>query len=438
MGWTGIRNVLSVGVAGMVTILANGMELTLVEALQLSLERHPDAETARARLQELEAMEVTAASASYPYLSARINYVQTNNPMQGFGTILSQGTFDNTIDFNDPGQLDALTGQLEARYRVYSGGARDANRTIARHKRTAGEHYVEAAESALEDAVVSTYFSIRQADDIVRSVEAGINVLEENLRISKIKEESGELIRTERLNLEVELAALNRELLAQQHQARMARIRMAFLVSEPATTEISLADSDPSIERIAYPSSLGIKSRPEYLAAVEAAEAAAQGILSARAGKRPTMDAYASWQADKGWRREGDGASWTAGLVMNMPIFDGHRAKSEINAAKAREKATLEQVHRTELSLQMELEEARLAHQLAIAQKNVAAKQVDQAIEAAELSRERFAAGTLLSTELIGVESRLIDSRVQLAIATSQERMALAHLRRVSGHRILN
>ena len=68
----------------MVTILANGMELTLVEALQLSVERHPDAETARARLQELEAMEVTAASASYPYLSARINYVQTNNPMQGF------------------------------------------------------------------------------------------------------------------------------------------------------------------------------------------------------------------------------------------------------------------------------------------------------------------------------------------------------------------
>jgi outer membrane protein len=170
---------------------------------------------------------------------------------------------------------------------------------------------------------------------------------------------------------------------------------------------------------------------------MEAAEAAAQAILSARAGKRPTMDAYASWQADKGWRREGDGTSWTAGLVMNMPIFDGYRAKSEIAAAKAREKVSLEQVHRTELSLQMELEESRLAHELAIAQKDVAAKQVDQAIEAAELSRERFSAGTLLSTELIGVESRLIDSRVQLAIATSQERMALAHLRRVSGQRIL-
>ena len=308
--------------------------------------------------------------------------------------------------------MDAFTGQLEARYRVYSGGAKNANRSIARHMRTAGEHQVKAAESALEDAVVSTYFSIRQADDIVRSVNAGINVLEENLRISKIKEESGELIRTERLNLEVELAALKRELLAHQHQARMARIRMAFLINKPAKTIITLADSDPSIDRIAYPSSLSIKSRPEYLVAMEAAEAAAQGILSARSGKRPTMDAYASWQADKGWRRDGDGTSWTAGLVMNMPLFDGHRAKSEIAAAKAREKASLEQVHRTELSLQMELEEARLAHEMAIAQKDVASKQVNQAIEAAELSRERFSAGTLLSTELIGVESRLIDSRV--------------------------
>lgn len=427
--------VLAAGLAG---VLSSGMELSLAEAMRLSLERHPDAEMARSQLAELEAMEGSALSGSYPQLAARLNYMQTNNPMQGFGAILSQGTFDNSIDFNDPGQLDAMTGQLEARYRLYAGGSVKAGQAAASHLRTAGEHKLEAVEASLEDAVVGAYFSIRQADDVVKSVEAGIAVLDENLRISKIKEASGELIRTERLNLEVELAALKRELLAHQHRARMARIRMAFLVSEPATTEITLAQADSSVERIIYPTVLGIESRPEYLAAMEAAKAATRSVDAARAGRLPTLDAYASWQADQGWRRDGDGTSWTTGLVMNMPLFDGHRAKYGIAAAMAREKAAREQVHRTTLTLQMELEEARLAHDLALAQKDVAAKQVEQAIEAAELSRERFSAGTLLSTELIGVESRLIDTRVQLAIATSQERMALAHLRRVSGHRILN
>ncbi len=438
MGLIGKRAYWLAGVAAMGCTLVHGIELDLQEAIRISLEQHPDATSARARLDELSAMEKSAQSANLPYLSARLSYMQTNNPMQGFGMILSQGTFDNSINFNDPGQIDALTGQLQARYQVYTGGSRDARNAMAAHMRQAGALGVESVELALEDAVVAAYFGIRQADDVVRSVQAGIKVLEENLRISRIKEASGELIRTERLNLEVELAALRRELLAHQHQARMARIQLAFLLGEPATTPIDLVQADPSIESISYPDALSIESRPEFLAVKEEALAAGEAVAAARAGKRPTMEAYATWQADKGWRREGDGSSWTAGLAVNMPLFDGQRSKSEIAAAKARERAAQEKVRRTELSLKMELEAARLAHELALAQKEVAARQVDQAIEAAELSRERFSAGTLLSTELIGVESRLIDTRVQLAIATSQERLALAHLRRVSGNRIFN
>lgn len=362
--------------------LTSGIELDLKEAIRRSLEHHPDAASARARLEELEAMETLASSTKLPHLSARLQYVQTNNPMQGFGAILTQGTFDNSINFNDPGQIDALTGQLQARYQVYTGGSRAAQTSMASHLRTAGAHGVDAAELALEDAVVSAYFGIRQADDVVRSLQAGIIVLEENLRISRIKEASGELIRTERLNLEVELAALRRELLALEHQARMARIRMAFLIGEPATTVVELVEVDPSIESIIYPDRLTIESRPEYLAVKEEALAAAESIKAARAGKKPTMEAFANWQADKGWRREGDGTSWTAGLAVNLPVFDGNRTKGNIAAAQARERAAQEKVRKTGLALKMQLEEARLAHELALAQKSVATRQVEQAIEA--------------------------------------------------------
>ena len=164
---------------------------------------------------------------------------------------------------------------------------------------------------------------------------------------------------------------------------------------------------------------------------------AREGTHAASAMGKPTMDAYASWQGDKGWRRVGDGESWTAGIVLNVPIFDGFRARSEVARAKARERVAAENLRRTELTLQMELERARLAYDLAREQKGVAEKQVSQAEEAARLSREKFSVGTLLSTELMGVENRLTDSRVQLAVATSQEYIALAHLRRVSGLPIL-
>ncbi|MGC9452352.1 MAG: TolC family protein [Oceanipulchritudo sp.] len=411
---------------------------TLAGALEEALAGHPDAEEQRARLAAAEAAYREAAASLLPRVDVKVNYMQTTNPMQGFGSILSQGSFDNSLDFNDPGQLDGLTGALEGRYRIYSGGARKAGIDAAAAMREAGEYRVKAAEHGLEDAVVGAYFGIKQADEIVRSIEAGIRVLEENVRVSKVREETGELIRTERLNLEVQLAAMERERLGAEHGARLARFRLGYLLGLPPGTEIELASGDPSVEGIRMPPEMSIRNRPELQAAEAGLEAAAKQVKGARAGHLPSVDAYASWQADKGWRREGDGTSWTAGLVLSLPVFDGFTTRAQVAGAKARERVAAEQLRRMELAFEVELEEARLGHELARAQKEVARKQVSQAEEAAELSRERFAAGTLLSTELIGVESRLVDARVQLALATARERTALAHLRRVAGYPVLD
>ena len=428
-------------VLGAALVLIPGLSAetwTLERALRRAQAEHPDAEMARARLEEAEARVAEARSGNLPRLDARLHYLQTTNPMQGFGLILSQGTFDDTINFNDPGQIDALTGSLEGRYRLYAGGARGARIRSAEAMVRSGEEGLSAAETALAEAVVKAYFGIRQADAIVRSLESGIEVLEENLRVSKVREEAGELIRTERLNLEVQLADLQRQLLERRNEAKLARFQFAFLLGMPPASEVSLAADDPSVEAIIPPAVLSSAQRPELKAARAALQAAGEQVEAARGGRLPTVDAYANWQADKGWRRDGDGTSWTAGLVMNLPVFDGHSTRARVAGALARQRNAAERLRKLELAFQIELEEARLAHELAEAQREVARKQVSQAQEAAELSRERFAAGTLLSTELIGVESRLTEARVQLALATANERIALAHLRRVAGHAILN
>ena len=185
------------------------------------------------------------------------------------------------------------------------------------------------------------------------------------------------------------------------------------------------------------PPKTGIENRAELKAAEAAVKAAASGIRSAKAGRLPTVDAYASWQADRGWEREGHGSSWTAGVVLNLPVFDGAQTKTATSRAVAQERAAEANLRKVKLSLQLELEQARMAHELSLAQREVALRQVQQAGEAAQLSRDRFAAGTLLSTELIGVESRLVKAKVDLAVATWQERAALAHLRRAAGLNIL-
>lgn len=410
---------------------------TLEAALERARAVHPDAEMARSRLAQAEARLAQAQAGNLPRVDLRASYVQTTDPMQGFGIILSQGTFDNTIDFNDPGQLDNLSGAVEGRYRLYAGGSRKARIGAAEAARAAGEDQVAAAEAALADAVVKAYFGIRQADKVVESLRSGLRVLEENLRVSKAKEEAGELIRTERLNLEVQVAAMRRELLSGEHRARLARHRLAFLLDLPPRADLALAEADPGIEAIVPPGRLSIENRAELGAARKAVEAAEDQIRAARGGRLPTVDAFANYKANKGYRRDGDGTSWTAGVSVSLPIFDGQATRSQIAEARAGLREAEERLRRLRRSLEVDLEEARLAHELAVEQREVARQQQAQAQEAAELSRKRFAAGTLLSTELIGVESRLVEARTQLAIATARERTALAHLRRVTGLSIL-
>jgi outer membrane protein TolC len=63
----------------------------------------------------------------------------------------------------------------------------------------------------------------------------------------------------------------------------------------------------------------------------------------------------------------------------------------------------------------------------------VTAQAVAQAEESAALSRARFEKGALLTADLIGVESRLIETRMRRAVAVADERIALAELRRALG-----
>jgi outer membrane protein TolC len=63
----------------------------------------------------------------------------------------------------------------------------------------------------------------------------------------------------------------------------------------------------------------------------------------------------------------------------------------------------------------------------------VTAQAVEQAEESAALSRARFEKGALLAADLIGVESRLIETRMRRAVAGADERIALAELRSALG-----
>jgi outer membrane protein len=409
---------------------------TLEAAVAHARTASPEARMAEARVAAAEAARGLADAMGQPRVNLRARYGQTDEPMQAFGAILNQGTFDNRIDFNRPGQLDAFSAALEARYALYTGGRIEAGRAAARAAGTAAAADRKAALDRLGVAVVRAYFDMSQAAAAIHALESTVAALDESLRLGRLREDAGQLLRSERLNLEVQREQTALRLLAGRQARQLAERQLAFLLGLAPGTAVALASEDRTTERLTLasePTPAALTDHPEQMAWRSRLEAADRQVAAAGAARRPSVGAVASLQHDRGWRRDGSGDSWSAGVAAEWAVFDGGETRARIRQAEAERETARAGAARQELALHLQLEQALLGHRFAREQVEVARRAVGQAEESARLSRERFAAGSLLSAELIGVETRLVDARLQSSQADAAERVAAAELRRAAG-----
>jgi outer membrane protein len=408
---------------------------TLRSALTAARHHSPQADIAAARLERAQAMVEQTGAGNLPQVTLRAGYTQTDNPMMAFGSILNQGAFSPAIDFNNPGQVDNLNLTGTVAYNLYSGGRVSSHLAAAESGVVASERDRDVTFAQLDTAVARAYFNIRQTRETVAALAAAVATYEESRRVAQLRFDAGQLLKSELLNLEVELAQTREQHLAARQQATLAERQLLYLLGKPpvAGSSIVLVDDDPSVAALAAPATASIEQRPERHALDARREAADAAVNAARSTRRPTINAFASYQLDKGWRLAGDGNSWLAGLQAEWAIFDGKSSAGKIREARADLAATEAAQRQLELGLELELERAQLAHTFAVEQLEVTATLIAQAAEAARISRERFEAGTLLSAELIAVETRLTSARVRRAVATAAERIAVAELRRATG-----
>ena len=405
--------------------------LALPAAVSEALRSGADAAILRERLEVASALESEARSALWPRLSLRGSYAQTNGAMAGFGAILGQRTFDNLVDFNRPGRLDNATAAVDFNYRVYAGGAEAARARAASAQKDATEQQVQADLAELSTAVVRAYLDCRQASRLQEALTSARAALAASLKVAVASEDEGRLLKAERLNLSVQHAQVEQQLLVADSLVRLSARRLLILLGRPAGEAVDLAPL-PAVgdwPEEAAPAGL---ARPEVLAMRRRVEAAERGVDLAAAGRLPTVDFQASYQHDQGWVRSGSGTSWSAGLVGRYSLFDAQETASRERAARAELRAAEASLRKLESEMAFELARARLLRGQAEGRLKVGEQAVAQAEESARLTRERFQAGKALSAELISVEARLAEARLQLASAESDLVAARVALRRAA------
>jgi len=380
-------------------------------AVSYALAHNPDTRAALERIAAADADLQLARSAFYPQVGVGLEYNRTDNPMYSFGNILNQGVFSNNMDFNDPGTTDTLKAKAIVQYRVYNGGRDQAGVDAAQNQSQASGQQNKAIRLQLEYSVVRAFCRIVQADEVIAARQSALKAITASLAVARARYDEGSLLQEEVLNLEVQQARAQEQLIRAEHSLRLAQrgflrllgLKEAPVILDPQASPVQEIPGDPSIDR-----------RAEL--------------------KAITADLVGSYQLEKGTALdEGSGNSWSAGLRLNYTLFNGGRTGAEVERAQAQLREAREQFHKLELAFNLEKEQALLSLNQEEQRLKVTQKMIRSARESARLSRLRFKEGIVLSSELIDTENRLTDALLSHSLARASRKIAIADLRRAVG-----
>ncbi|PTY00654.1 TolC family protein [Opitutus sp. ER46] len=407
---------------------------TLERAVTTALEHSPDARVAQARIDAAQALVTQAQAAWLPQLSLSSRYTATNSSMPAFGSILNQRAFSFGLDFNHPGQIDNLNATGTLAYNLYSGGRASAGRHAARAGVEAASSDLQATRHQLAAAVVKAALNLQKAREAVVALEGGVRAYEAAVTVARARFEAGQLLKADFLSLEVQLAQTREALASARHSAALAARGFHFVLGlEPTEEPVEFVADDPALAQLSAPATADFSRRPELDAMQARVRAAEAMVTAARGGHRPTVNAFASYQYDQGWKLDRHADGWLAGLAVDVAVFDGGQTSGRVRQASAELAQAREMLRKLTLGISLEVEQARLAHADAVERRDVTAQAVAQAEESAALSRARFERESLLGADLIGAESRLLEARLRRTVALADERIALVDLRRALG-----
>jgi outer membrane protein TolC len=432
------------------------LSLSLEAAVERALTVGDEVLIARAQVELADAQMVTARGSALPQL--RINsaytHVLENARANAVGSVFNQ---PNTYTSN------ANLSQI-----VFQGGRAFAGMRAASRLRNAARLTAQEARNNASYDVQQAYLQALFAQQLVEIQEANLELADAQLKQVMQFEASGRAARYDVLRARVQRANIEPQLIEARSNVDIAVLEVKRLANIPADQPVRLATRiDPDdVQRLVTavaPAGSSLADRPSVRAAELTAQARHSAISVARADLLPQISVFiqSGFQAfppagfgfptergrlvpvtcppgsDEGRICTNQNGGWftdrSLGVQFSWPIFDGLRAKGNLDAAQAQAKiADLELAQERE-SVAIEIEQARADFERA--QSLFAARQQNatEANEAFRLASLRFNRGLSTQLDVSDAQIALMTARTNEARAVYDLYLSLAELARAQG-----
>ena len=239
------------------------------------------------------------------------------------------------------------------------------------------------------------------------------------------------------LSIRVHLAGVREEQIQRSADLDIARAALNDALGLPLDAEHMLITALspltlPPTSLTAYEQS-GATERPEALQLKAVKELAAANLADARGNLLPQVDLHGAFEADRQRFYDRGGANWLVSIGLRWNLFNGLGDKARTEESQAAVRRSAAEQERTDSAIRLQVRRAWAELRAAQQRIDTAKAAEAEAQESLRIAQNRYEAGLSTVTDLLRVETALLETRTRSLAAVHDERIAAAMLELAAG-----
>lgn len=411
--------------------------LTIEKVRQRALEYNRQLLSAKKELDRSRAEIISARSGALPQLSLDGRYTRNLTTREFFFG-------DEVIPISKNNEFDL---SLSLTQPLYIGGKVGSALKIAKIYREYSSEKVKEVEREIVYNAEAIFYGVILAESNLDVIKKADHQLSLNLEIAEKFFNQGMISEYELLRARVEKLNIEPQLISAESNLNISRKRLKSFLGLSLEEDISLAAdlSDTAIVTLPGLDTLitqAISARPELRQANLNKRGYEKAVRIARGDwLYPNIYANATYQItgssnDFNFGTPEKSDSWTASLILNIPIFDGARTIGEVRKAKVDYYQAMLREQQLLDDIRLEVEQAYDNLLQAGKALEMQTETIAQAEEGKRIADLRYESGVGTQLEVLSAQTALTQSRMQFIQTVHSYRLAKSALKKATGYNI--
>ena len=381
--------------------------LTVGQAIERVVATYPEVAAAAAGLAASEARVRERQTAFDPTVAVEGGYTRIGpTPPLAFG-----GQSFNLYP------ADNWNGFASLHETVFDWGRRATAVDEARAEQTAAAENGDVVKSRLAYQAAQAFYGVLFLREDLAVQDEEIGALTQHLEITQRKAAAGSATDFDVLSTQVRIATARSQRVDITDALAQQTIALRQLLGLPADSDVTPAGSfDESPVGVNEDSlvQVALAQRPDLRMSRDAVGAAEVAARLASLADRPAVSLDVTGGAKNGYVPDLDQtkADFTAGMSVQLPVYDGHRTRFAVEAADAEAADARSRADALERTVAADVQRAVAAVRASREKIATAEVQVQQARAAVALARTRYDAGVVTNLDVLDAETLLSEAEL--------------------------